>query len=380
MSEQSVSVAKSDMYGKGLDVGTSRLVAAWKESDKDVVVSLRDCYFELKDDDIDFIQKQGDWKLTTINGRSFALADDGLTVANWVKQEVKRPMSKGVLNPTDDDAVDILEELIGKILGAPRYPGEICVCSIPANTADGEIDTTPHVGAVKQIITKLGYTFQQINEGYATLLALNPKVEKDGETMPFTGIGISFGGGMVNLSLAYKMKELKKMQTSTSHSGDFIDSMVAKSFGKDPGTNSWRVKSNQVTKFKEEYFEFGKKYTDEELNKLNYKTPERKKYFNKMMTNLELYYENMMEYTVAAFKEKFEESDQSIEEALEIVISGGTSTPKGFETKFKEILNNSEFPIAVKNVRKADNTLNSTVTGALLWAINLEQKKKNNAT
>jgi uncharacterized membrane protein len=87
-----------------------------------------------------------------------------------------------------------------------------------------------------------------------------------------------------------------------------------------------------------------------------------------------------MEYTVAAFKEKFEESDQSIEEALEIVISGGTSTPKGFETKFKEILNNSEFPIAVKNVRKADNTLNSTVTGALLWAINLEQKKKNNAT
>jgi len=369
----------SIFYGVGLDIGTSNLIAAKKIcEDKEEITKIRDCYLELKDEDIDFLQTMGDWKIVTINNRHFALGEDSFKISNWLKNEVKRPMAQGVVNPTDDDAVDILEELITKILGAPRYPGEICVCSIPANSADGEIDTTPHKGAVKQIITKLGYTFQQINEGYATLLALNPKAaDSNGDVMPFTGIGISFGGGMVNLSVAYKGKPLKELEMSTARSGDWVDQMVAKSFGKDPTTNVWRIKSNQVTKFKEEYFQFDKNYTDAEIDTFGYKSPERKKYFRKMMNNLNLYYENLMEFTIAAFVEQFVNAERPIEESLEIVISGGTSTPKGFETKFKEILDSSNFPIAIKNVRKAENTLNSTVTGALAWAINLEQKKKN---
>ena len=355
-------------FGRGLDVGTSRLVAKWKESnDKETTVSLRNCYFELKDDDIDFIEKKGNWKLTTINGRSFALAEDGLSVANWIRADVKRPMAQGTINPTDDDAIDILEELITKLLGPPRYKGETCVCSIPSNSTDGLIDTVHHKYAVKQIITKLGYTFQQINEGYATLLALNPKIEKDGQNVPFTGIGISMGGGMTNLCLGYKSKPL--LQMSTSRSGDWVDKMVAKSFGD-------TIKPNQVTSFKENYFSFDAVYSDEQLNEFNFKTPERKKYFHKMMSSLEAYYENLIEYTVASFSKHFKESGLSvIEEPLEIVISGGTSSPKGFEGKFQEILLGSDFPLAIKSIRKADDVLTSTATGALLWALNLELKK-----
>lgn len=363
-----------EIFGKGLDVGTSRLMSSWYDNGKEIVKSLRDCYLEIKDEDVDFIEKHGDWKLTTINGRSFALADDSLTVSNWLKTNVQRPMANGVLNPTDDDAFDILEELINKLLGPPRYQGEICVCSIPADSYDGEIDTVAHKGAVKQIVTKLGYSFYPINEGYATLLALNPKSEKDGQSLPFTGIGISFGGGMSNLCLSYKTKPI--MQMSVSRSGDWIDAMVAKTFGKDPATNQYKIKPNQVTTFKESYFSFNKKYSDDELNSFNFKTPERKKFFQKMMTNLELYYENLMEFIAASFSLKFKEDNISIENALEIVISGGTSTPTEFESRFNEILKNSEMPIVISGVRKAENTLISTVSGALIWAINLENKKK----
>jgi len=358
----------SETYGKGLDVGTSRLVAMWREGDNPNPVKndFRDCYLELADEDMEFIKSQGKMKLACINDRYFALGEDALVIANLLKQTVKRPMAKGILNPVDDDAYDILEELIGKILGEPRYPGEVCVASIPADSSDGEISTIIHKSAVKQIIQKLGYTFKPINEGFATLLALGPTAEKDGETIPFTGIALSFGGGMCNLCLAYRSKEIKTL--STAESGDWVDENVARGFV--------NVKPNQVTKFKEDYFKFGKVYTDAEIEAFGYKTPERKKYFKKMMMTLEQIYENLIENTINNFTTLL--AGEDIDVPLEIVISGGTSSPEGFEKKFEEVLREmeDEFPIQISNVRKSNDTLVSTATGALVWAMNHERKKQ----
>lgn len=354
-------------FGVGLDVGTSNLLCMTKdENGKEILKSIRDCYFELVEEDVDFIKDKGQMKLTNMNDRHFALGEDALVISNWLKKPVKRPMAQGVLNPTDDDGYLILEELISKIVGPARYKGETCVASIPADSIDGEINTITHKGAIKQILTKLGYSFVPINEGFATLISMNPIAEKNDEKMPFTGIALSCGGGMVNLCLAYRSKPM--IQLSTSKGGDWIDLMTSKSFAD--------VRPNQVTKFKENYFKFNKNYTDDEIESFGYKTTERKRFFKKMMFVLEQVYENMIESTIESFKEKMKEENIDIEEELEIVISGGTASPEGFEQKFLDVLQNSGFPIQIKGIRKNANTLISTVTGALIWSLNLERKKE----
>lgn len=360
-------------YGKGIDIGTSRLVAMWVGDDgKEVVKTTRDCYFELKDEDMDFVKSRGDWKLVTINNRHFAIGEDSLQIANWLKQEVQRPMAKGILNPSDPFAYDILEEIISKLLGPPRCKGEICVASIPADSMDGNINTVAHKAAVKQILTKLGYTFVPINEGFATLLDMKPCITKNGENVPFTGIALSFGGGMVNSFIGYKAKKIRDM--SSARSGDWVDAMVAKTIT--------GVKPNQVTAFKEKYMSFKKEYTDSEIEAFGFRTSERKKYFRRMLAGLLAYYENLMEYTVLSLKKELEEPADptlepvDIEDAMEVVISGGTCTPEGFEDKFLEVINENEFPIQVTRVRKAENTHISTANGALGWAMHQEAKKQ----
>src|SRR5690606_6742520 len=128
------------------------------------------------------------------------------------KTPVKRPMRLGVLNPLDDDAYSVLEALIGKVLGKPSEPNEICVASIPAESFDDNSSVVVHEKAVRQIINKLGYDFHPINEGFATLLALNPKMkQEDGLELANTGIAISFGGGMTNVCLGFRSKDLVRV-------------------------------------------------------------------------------------------------------------------------------------------------------------------------
>jgi hypothetical protein len=360
-------------FGKGLDVGTSNLVSIWTEDGTEIKKCFRDCYYPLRGDQLDFVKSKGEWNLTVINGNYYALGEDAFKTANLVGDEVRRPMAKGVLNPKDDTAKDIMEVIITSLIGPARTKGEICVASIPAESSDGEVSTIFHKGAIKKILSKLGYTFQPINEGYATLLALNPTIKKtneagETEVIPFSGIAISFGGGMVNLCLAYRSNPL--LQISTSKSGDWVDEMTAMNFQD--------VQPNQVSAFKEKFFGFGKEYTDAEIQAIpGYKSPDKVAFFKKMMVVLESVYEELIQSTLEEFSEQFSKQNiSSIDDPLEIVISGGTSAPEGFEDKIHEVLNLIDFPVQVSGVRRAENPLNSTATGAYVWALNLEAKRQ----
>lgn len=353
---------------KGLDIGTGNTLALWNENDKVIESAMRDCYIEIDDDD-DFLEAQGQLPLITIGSKKVVLGEDALKIANWIKSPVKRPMRLGVVNPLDNMAVNVLESIIAKVLGEPREKGEICVGSIPANSFDESTDTVVHQQAAHDIITKLGYEFHPINEGYATLLALNPTMkDEDGNEIPNSGIAFSLGAGMVNVCLGFRSKSL--LTLSVARGGDYIDEKVAATFE--------NVKPNQVSSFKERFFAFGKSYSEAEMEAAGYRTPERKEFFEKMMKNLNAYYEDLIRYIIAAFTKKFTEEELNIQDALEIVIAGGTASPDGFEEKFTEILNKSNFPLNIHNVRKADKDkiLICTATGALTWAQHLTRKKQ----
>lgn len=355
------------VYGRGLDVGTSRVVGMWTEDEQTIVSQCRDCYIEIEDEE-GFLEAQGQMPLVTIGSKKIVLGDDGLKIANWIKAPVKRPMRLGVINPLDNTAVNVLEAIITKVISAPRKAGEICVASVPAQSFDNGNDTVVHEEAVRDIVTKLGYDFHAINEGYATLLALTPVAkDDDGSSIPNSGIAFSFGGGMTNVCLGFRSKDLLKL--SVARGGDSIDEKVASTFE--------NIKPNQVTSFKEKFFKFGKVYTEAEMEAAGFRTPERKEYFEKMMRNINSYYEDLIRYVIAAFTKKFIEEDYNIQEALEIVIAGGTAAPDGFEIKFKEILDKSNFPLNIYNIRKADpdKILLCTAAGALVWAKHLEKKR-----
>ena len=90
--------------------------------------------------------------------------------------------------------------------------------SVPAPALGAEDSMTYHEAAVGQLLGESGYDARSINEGLAVVYA-----ELDSSN--FTGIGISFGGGLSNVCLAYLAAPL--FSFSVPKGGDFIDASVA---------------------------------------------------------------------------------------------------------------------------------------------------------
>ena len=77
-------------------------------------------------------------------------------------------------------------------------------------------------GLFESMINKMGFTAHAINEAHAVIFA--ELAESD-----FTGIGLSFGGGMANACIAYK--SIPCLSFSVARGGDWIDKNVANVLG-----------------------------------------------------------------------------------------------------------------------------------------------------
>jgi ferredoxin len=105
---------------------------------------------------------------------------------------------------------------------APARHGELCFFSVPANPIDFSLNATYHEKLLQDLLGRLGYDARPQHEGHAAVLA--ELAEDD-----FTGIGISCGGGMHNVCVAYKA--LNVISFSTTRGGDWIDRHVAQVLG-----------------------------------------------------------------------------------------------------------------------------------------------------
>ena len=86
---------------------------------------------------------------------------------------------------------------------------------------------------------------------------------------------------------------------------------------------------------------------------------------------VEIYYRNLISYTLENIKRRFESSTgmPSFPDPIEIVCAGGTSLIGGFIVVFKDEFNSINFPIEVKNIRLAEDPLFSVSKGCLVAAL-----------
>jgi hypothetical protein len=334
--ETDASPATQCELGRGLDIGTANLASSSQDVDGNVTIKIqRNAFIDIEADDYTRnMLTRLNVQYVAIENRMIVVGDAAFELANIFNRETRRPMKDGVVSPSEKDALPIENMLLENLLGKPQEEGEVCYFSVPAEPIDADFNVIYHQGVFEGILKKLKYQPKTIVEGHAVVFS--ELAEDD-----FTGIGISCGGGMFNVCVAYK--SIPALSFSTSRGGDWIDRNVAKVLG---------IKASRATAHKEKG-----------INLLSPKNREEEA--------VEIYYRNLIQYTLENIKQRFESAEgmPNFPDPVEIVCSGGTSMIGGFVEVFQDVFEKINFPIEVKNIRRAEDPLYTVSKGCLVAAL-----------
>jgi hypothetical protein len=328
---------------RGLDVGTMYLAGATQDdSGKINIKMVRHTFLDI--DVNPFTKKklqEQKVQYAEMGNKVYVLGDSAFELANIMNKTIRRPMQSGVISPGEADAVTILGLLIKAVLGKPEEDGTPCYFSVPASPIDADFNIVYHSNIIAGALKNLGYTPHELNEGYAVIFS--ELADQD-----FTGIGISFGGGMVNVCVSYKT--IPAVTFSTSRAGDWIDKNVAQVLA---------IKPNRATALKEKGIDLKNPKSREE-------------------EAVVIYYRNLISYTLTNIKEKFQTAEQvpQFPDPVDIVCAGGSSLIGGFIDIFEDELKKIDFPIAINKVRLAAEPLHATSRGCLLAALSDSQSEQ----
>jgi len=342
MIKKSLKSSKTQI-GRGLDIGTAFIVCAEKKGQEVVFRSQRNAFFDIEHTDFTKQMLTKSKVNYIIQGKTLnVVGDEALKFANLFSKEARRPLNKGVISPSEKEALPMVELILKTVIGRPRYPGEILYFSIPGNPLDADFDTVYHKNIFAGFLKKLGYKPKSIYEGLAVIFS-----ELADEN--FTGIGISFGAGMVNVCLA--CMSVPVFTFSVTKAGDWIDRQVAKALA-ETASRVCAIKENKLDLTKE-------------------------KEVTKIEQALSIYYDNLLDYVVENIIAEFERSKKppELDKPITIVLSGGSTCPKGFLERFKQVLRKSDFPLAVGKVKMASEPLLSVAKGALVATLSDEENK-----
>lgn len=272
---------------------------------------------------------------------AYAIGEAAVEMAYTMPQiELRRPMKDGCVNPKERDAFQILNIMAHSLIGDISEDKTTLYYSVPANAVNTETDADYHRKILDAIFkaykSKNGFIVNAhpINEALALIYA-------ELANKAFTGIGISFGAGMVNL--CYSIFAAPVFQFSLVNSGDWIDKQAAKALGE-----SVAFVNKEKTKI-----DLGKEPTSNTERAIGTQ------------------YKLMIEKTVAGIKKGLEESKKgNTAEAVDVVIAGGTSSPPGFDKLFETVLREAELPIKIGKVIRPADPLYSVARGCLVAAEN----------
>jgi hypothetical protein len=328
-------MAKTEQYGAGLDIGTMNIVSARREGNKVKFQKIRDAFVDLPPEKKRFL-KVSETSYVEFGGRLLVLGDAALQVANLFNQEAKRPMSGGVLSSGELDAQQVLGLIMKEALGEPRTEKEKCAFSVPAVAIDVPgSDIIYHRTILAKILTELGYTPIASNEAQAIILSECAKEQ-------YSGLGISYGAGMTNVSLCYSA--MSALEFSLGRGGDWADSHAARAVSKT---------ASKITALKEDGINiFEPKDRDSEA--------------------IGLYLRTLIDYTIDNLIAHFHnaKNELMVPKPIPIVVGGGTSLAGGFMDLFRARfeINRARFPIQISEIRHAEDPLYSVATGLLLAA------------
>lgn len=327
--------------GRGLDVGTANLVAARMDEEGSIeFFPARNAFLDVPEDPytLKMLKGQGVPYIKREN-KLFIIGEDAFELANIFNREMRRPMKNGLISPTDADAMPMEVELFKKILGPPRAEGEMVYYSIPADPVDSTMNIVYHTNIANGLLERLGYRGHPFNEGQAIVFSELGDDE-------FTGIGISCGGGMVNVCVCFR--SMPVVSFSTAKGGDWIDQQAAQVMG---------CAASKITAVKERGVDINAP-----------KTPEEEA--------IVIYYRHLIKYSLDNIVKKFAATKDipNFPKPVPIAVSGGTSKVGGFVEVFKDEFSKlaSKFPIKISDIRKAEDQLNATAKGCLLAALSHE--------
>ena len=334
---------------KGLDCGTSFYIAATE----DTVKKQRNAFLTvdgqvsqvkrmLKRQGIPFVEKAG--KVHIVGQHAFNYAQIFST------SELKRPMKSGLLNPTEKDALPVLNAIIGELLGDAKE-GETCVYCIPSKPIDVQREVSYHEDVLRTIIEQYGYSVKKIEEAVA--IGYEGLVDTQ-----LTGVAISMGAGMCNIAVMYQ--GMTALSFSVSRGGDWVDENVAMDTG---------VSQAKVTSIKETS-------TTLDLSSANYQNIyEEDTDEANVLIAIRSYYGALVNYLLTNLKVQFEGVDNvpNFPEAVPIVIGGGTSLVKGFLDVFNEQFDQNEFPIPISEIIHIEDAHTAVARGCLSEAQLIEE-------
>ena len=334
---------------KGLDCGTSFYIAATE----DTVKKQRNAFLTvdgqvsqvkrmLKRQGIPFVEKAG--KVHIVGQHAFNYAQIFST------SELKRPMKSGLLNPTEKDALPVLNAIIGELLGDAKE-GETCVYCIPSKPIDVQREVSYHEDVLRTIIEQYGYSVKKIEEAVA--IGYEGLVDTQ-----LTGVAISMGAGMCNIAVMYQ--GMTALSFSVSRGGDWVDENVAMDTG---------VSQAKVTSIKETS-------TTLDLSSANYQNIyEEDTDEANVLIAIRSYYGALVNYLLTNLKVQFEgvENVPNFPDPVPIVIGGGTSLVKGFLDVFNEQFDQNEFPIPISEIIHIEDAHTAVARGCLSEAQSIEE-------
>jgi hypothetical protein len=320
----------------GLDVGTSRLVVARQGAENYEFESQLNAFVHIPYSKMTENVLQKEHIPHAVEGGEMVIyGNESERLAAMLNTEIRRPMTRGVLNAGEPDSVKLIREITLSLTGKAAQKGQKVYYTVPAAPLGSDENTTYHEATLAQVMSDLGYETHSINEGLATVYA-------EMEDSNYSGIGISCGGGLCNVCLSYL--SVPVLSFSIPKAGDFIDSSAASVTGE---------RANRIRILKEQSFYLNGTFAD------------------KVQQVLGVYYDDMIRALVTGLKEAFKNArtTSKFSRPVPLVLSGGTAMPKGFRDRFEKVLGESEFPIELSEIRLAQDPLTTTARGALVAAL-----------
>lgn len=327
----------------GFDCGTYNLICARRGEKNEVKYKKQvNAFIELPLEEryLFNMMKKANVPIWEKDSIAYVLGEHSVKMAYSLKDriELKRPMRDGCLNPTEKDAYTILMVILHSLIGKVDTDGEILYYSVPANAINKETDAAYHTKVLESMFKKYKVeekTIQAhpINEGLSLVYA-------ELEDKNYTGIGISFGAGMVNFCYSIYAAEVSSF--SIVNSGDWIDNQAAKACG-------------ETAAF------INKEKTKIDLSKQPSGMVERA-----IMTQYRLMVENCFQNIKKAIVEKG--NIRHPEDKIDIVIGGGTASPPGFVELVKEVVNEANLPFPIGEINRPEDHLYAVARGCLVAA------------
>ncbi len=139
----------------GLDVGTSRIVVAQRGGDDFQFESQLNAFVSIPHSKITqaVLEREG-IPHTPVSGEIIVHGNESEKFAGILNAEIRRPMSRGVLDATEPESLRMFREILTSMVGPGNKDRQKLCFTVPAAPLGAEGSLTYHEATLRQILTE----------------------------------------------------------------------------------------------------------------------------------------------------------------------------------------------------------------------------------